>query len=289
MKKTLLFAVLLLILSLITTVYAADQDTSRVVIGGDLTDEQINAVYSLFGIERGSVKEISIVFEEEFQHLNGLIDAEQIGQRSISCVYIEMLPEGSGLDIRTENINWCSSEMYRGALATLGIKDAKVIVAAPWAVSGTGGIAGIIKAYEDISGKSLDAVSKRAGTEELVTAAELADSIGVSKAIGIINDLKQLLSKTENMTDEELTAEISRFAKIYNVELSEKHITRLITLCRSFEKFSLEDMKDKARNAQDTIKHLTETGQNASEFVRNVKNMFRNILGFFTRIFKKYT
>ena len=38
--------------------------------------------------------------------------------------YVELLPEGSGLEVTAENVNWCTPEMYVSALATAGITDA---------------------------------------------------------------------------------------------------------------------------------------------------------------------
>jgi uncharacterized protein YpuA (DUF1002 family) len=65
-----------------------------------------------------------------------------------------------GLDVTTNNITWCAPEMYVNALATAGITDAKVIVAAPFDVSGTAALTGVYKAYEDITGQKLDENAK---------------------------------------------------------------------------------------------------------------------------------
>ena len=60
------------------------------------------------------------------------------------------------MDVTTSNITWCTPEMYISALATAGITDAKVVVAAPFEVSGTAALTGVYKAYEDMTGKKLD-------------------------------------------------------------------------------------------------------------------------------------
>ena len=125
---------------------------ARAVIGANLSEDQINQVYGMFGVSRGDVTELRVTNEEERSYLEGFVDSSLIGTNSISCAYIEILPEGEGLQIGTENLTWCTKEMFVNALVTAGITDAKIIVAAPFAVSGTAALTGLYKAYEDITG-----------------------------------------------------------------------------------------------------------------------------------------
>lgn len=298
MKKRILTALLALcLLGGVTAAFALEAGDARAVIGADLTPAQRETVYESFGIKRGSVRELFVSNDEERQYLDGFVDSEKIGTRSISCVYIEILPEGSGLDIRTEeNITWCTREMFGNALATAGIKDAKVIVASPWAVSGTAALTGIFKAYEDISGETLDEAAKLLGTQELVITAELADEIGKYDAVTIVNELKALLGETETMSDDELREEIRRLAKQYDVGISDEQIEKLISLCRSFEKLSVEELKEKVERAQDTIKRFSKAkekaadfAEKASGFVEKVKNVFHAVVDFFSGLVKKFS
>lgn len=75
-------------------------------------------------------------------------------------MYITILDDGSGLNVSTKNINWCTEQMYKNALTTAGITDADVKVTAPFEVSGTAALTGIYKAYEDITGNSLSSLAK---------------------------------------------------------------------------------------------------------------------------------
>ncbi|MBR2800536.1 MAG: DUF1002 domain-containing protein, partial [Oscillospiraceae bacterium] len=84
---------------------SADAEMRRTVIGADLDDAQIETVYRSFGIERGTVPELHLTNAEERAALAGSLDEAVIGTRAISCVYFELLPEGSGLLVRTENIS----------------------------------------------------------------------------------------------------------------------------------------------------------------------------------------
>ena len=141
---------ILMLASLGTTAYADGTEItqSRAVIGADLDESQVAAVYNVFGVKKGDVIQLSVTNAEEREYLEGYVDESIIGTRSISCVYVELLGEGSGMDVTTSNITWCTAEMYISALATAGITDARIVVAAPFEVSGTAALTGIYKAYE---------------------------------------------------------------------------------------------------------------------------------------------
>ena len=288
MKKILAVLLAVCLLSGLGSALALDAGEARAVIGSDLTDEQVETVYGSFGIQRGDVPELKVTNEEERQYLDGLVDSSLIGTRSISCVYIEILPAGSGLDVSTNNITWCSKEMYINALVTAGIDDAKVVVSAPWAVSGTAGLTGIYKAYEDISGQELNEIAKLAGTQELVITAELADQIGNYDAVTIVNELKLLLNETKDMTDEELRAQIREIAGQYNVNLTDGQIDQLLSLCRSLEGLSADELTEKVESVQNTIQKLAAAQQTASKVVETIKNIFQSIGDFFTNLFSKF-
>ena len=243
MKKKIVsvFIMICLMLSMTTPAYAENQ--SRTVIGADLTAEQAAEVYKFFGISRGSVIELSMTNAEERTYLEGYVDDEVIGTRSISCVYVELLPEGSGMEVTTSNITWCTGEMYIGALATAGITDAKIIVAAPFEVSGTAALSGVYKAYEDMTGNKLDDIAKLVSTQELTITGELAEEIGSMDSASIVSDLKLMLDETKNMSDEEIIREIELIAQQYNVKLTNTQKNQLLTLCRSLEKLDAESLK----------------------------------------------
>ena len=52
----------------------ADADMRRVVVGADLSEEQINSVYGSFGIQRGEVPELRLTNAEEHAALDGFLD-----------------------------------------------------------------------------------------------------------------------------------------------------------------------------------------------------------------------
>ena len=284
MKK--LFTILLIIVMAVGMIVPAYAENiqSRAVIGADLTDDQVAAVYNAFGIKRGDAIELRVTNGEERQWLQGYVDESLIGTRSISCVYVELLPEGSGMDVTTSNITWCTGEMYISALATAGITDARIIVAAPFEVSGTAALTGVYKAYEDMTGKKLDDLAKLVSTQELTITGELANEIGGMDSTSIVNDLKLMLDETQKMTDDEIRAEIIDIAGRYNVTLTNTQIQQLIDLCRSLEGLDADSLKARVEEVQGTLQKVSDAKTKVVGFVETVKKVVTSVSSFFDKI-----
>ena len=283
--KKLITILLIIVMAVGMTVPAyAENIQSRAVIGADLTEDQITAVYNAFGIRRGDAIELRVTNGEERQWLQGYVDESLIGTRSISCVYVELLPEGSGMDVTTSNITWCTGEMYISALATAGITDARIIVAAPFEVSGTAALTGVYKAYEDMTGKKLDDLAKLVSTQELTITGELANEIGGMDSTSIVNDLKLMLDETQKMTDDEIRAEIVEIAGRYNVSLTNTQIQQLIDLCRSLEGLDADSLKARVEEVQGTLQKVSDAKTKVVGFVETVKKVVTSVSSFFDRI-----
>lgn len=284
MKKLItILIIIVMAVGMIVPAYA-ENIQSRAVIGADLTDDQIAAVYNAFGIKRGDAIELRVTNGEERQWLQGYVDESLIGTRSISCVYVELLPEGSGMDVTTSNITWCTGEMYISALATAGITDARIIVASPFEVSGTAALTGVYKAYEDMTGKKLDDLAKLVSTQELTITGELANEIGSMDSTSIVNDLKLMLDETQKMTDDEIRAEIIDIAGRYNVSLTNTQIQQLIDLCRSLEGLDADSLKARVEEVQGTLQKVSDAKTKVVGFVETVKKVVTSVSSFFDRI-----
>ena len=284
MKKLItILLIIVMAVGMIVPAYA-ENIQSRAVIGADLTDDQIAAVYNAFGIKRGDAIELRVTNGEERQWLQGYVDESLIGTRSISCVYVELLPEGSGMDVTTSNITWCTGEMYISALATAGITDARIIVAAPFEVSGTAALTGVYKAYEDMTGKKLDDLAKLVSTQELTITGELANEIGSMDSTSIVNDLKLMLDETQKMTDDEIRAEIVDIAGRYNVSLTNTQIQQLIDLCRSLEGLDADSLKARVEEVQGTLQKVSDAKTKVVGFVETVKKVVTSVSSFFDKI-----
>ena len=273
---------LALMLSLSAPAFAINQ--SRTVIGADLDPNQVAMVYANFGLRRGDVIELTMTNAEERRYLEGLVDERVIGTRSISCVYVELLPEGSGMSVTTSNITWCTGDMYVSALATAGITDARILVAAPFAVSGTAALSGVYKAYEDMTGTSLDDMAKLVSTQELTVTGDLAQQIGSMDSTSIVSELKLMLNETRNMSDEEIRSIIIDIAGRYNVSLTDTQINQLISLCRSLEGLNPDQLKQRVEEVQGTLQKMSAAKTKVQDFAQNVKQFMESASGFIDKL-----
>ena len=262
----------------------ADTMTRCAVLGADLNEQQIAAVYGQFGIPRGTVMELTLTNAEERHYLEGFVADSVIGTRSISCVYVELLPSGSGISASTGNITWCTGDMYASALATAGVTDARIIVAAPFEVSGTAALAGVYKAYEEMTGVRLDDAAKRVSTQELTVTGGLAQDIGSEDSSSIVGELKLMLDETKNMSDEELGALILRIAARYNVRLTDTQVGQLISLCRSMEKLNPDQLKQRVEDVQGTLQKVHEAKDKVVGFAQSVRSFMETLSEFMQRV-----
>jgi uncharacterized protein YpuA (DUF1002 family) len=264
----------------------ADEDgEERVTMGADLTDRQRAAVYADFGIEEGSVTELTVTNAEERSYLEGLVPDGKIGSVALSCIYIKTMPEGTGISVEIHNINYCTEDMYINALTTAGIADAQVIVSAPFPVSGTGALTGAYKAYEDITGNSLSSLAKAAGAEELVVTGELAEYIGSDDATEMINELKSMLDKTQGMTDDEVRTEIKKIADMYNVSLTSAQIEQVLSLVRKLEGLDADQLQEQLVGIAKAAQTANTIGEVTSQVFDDVKGFFSAVGNFFTGVF----
>lgn len=273
MKRIASIILALVLLSALGAPAFATGEGSRActVIGADLSDEQITAVYQRFGFDRGTVPELRLTNAEERLYLEGFIDSAQIGTYSISCVFVQLMEPGTGIQIGSSNVTWCTNEMYVNALATAGVTDALIIVTAPFAVSGTAALAGVYKAYETMLGQALSAEAKQAGTQELTVTGELAEQFGAVSSSAIVQEIKAILDETRTMDDYQLEQRIRQIAQSYNVRLTDTQVRQLMSLCRTLASLDVGSFKDSVEGVQDTLGKIGETKDQVVGFFEKAK------------------
>ena len=186
------------------------------------------------------------------------------------------LEEGEGTNITVMNINWCTEDMYKNALQTAGITDADVIITAPRTVSGTAALTGIYKAYEDITGEKLKEDNKEAAAEELVVTGTLAESIGSEQAAELVKQLKEILDKTSQMTDDEVRDQIRTIAVNINVTLTDEQVEQLLSLVRSLEKLDIAGLTETVNSVGSWF---TDIGSAISRFFKSIGDWFAGLFG----------
>jgi len=287
MKKKVISLALLAMLVLSPVTALAAPGDERVAVGGDLTAAQKETVYGFFGLTAGSVEELVVTIEDEKEALGDYVPAEKLGTRSLSSVYITEMEAGYGITVDTHNINWVTAQMYMAALATAGVEDAKVVVAAPTGVSGTAALTGVFKCYESITGEILDEEAKDIASEELIRTGELADLLGSEEAVEFMNQLKQALAESENMTDDELRQIIRDTAAQLEVQITDDQVEQLLGWVRRLAKMDLDPQKllEQARQIQDSLQKIQQAGEKASQFVTSLSNFWDRIVSWFKNLF----
>lgn len=140
-------------------VVITQEDKPYLALGADLSADEQHTVLELMGIKAEDFDQYDVVYvnnSEEHEYLDAYVPKEKIGTRSLSSVFICLEEEGTGVNISTYHINYCTVGMYKNALATAGITDASIIVAGPFDISGTAALVGTFKAYEELTGETLD-------------------------------------------------------------------------------------------------------------------------------------
>ena len=250
----------------------------RVTLGADLTLEQRDQIYKDFSLTPGEVRELTVTNKEERTYLEGLVSERKIGSRALSCSFITILPEGSGLDVTLHNINYCTAGMYKNALATAGVEDANVIVAGPFPLSGTAALVGTFEAYEKLTGKELDESVVDAAMDELVTTGDLEKSIdGDSNDVeAMIADLKGQIASGKIKTPEEIEQAIEKLADKYDLKLSDDDKQKLLGLMKKLQGLDLN---------WDSIKNQASAWASQLQNQLADKNIGQKIAAFFEKLF----
>lgn len=231
-------------------------DSRKVVtIGADLNESQRNSIIKYFGVDLNKVDVIYVTNQDERDHLGSHVPLEQIGTHTISCAYVQPKSSG-GIQVKTANFNWVTSNMIASALSTSGVKNCDVIAAAPFEVSGTGALTGAIMAYEAASGETLNKAKKDTAVQEIVTTSQVAETVGQQQATQIVNEIKiQVIESGTEESDEEQIYQIvdavvgnsmEEDNAVEKVELSDEDREALRVLAESIaaQHYEYEDVKE---------------------------------------------
>ncbi len=213
-------------------------------LGSDLTQSQLATVLSLMGLTVADMANMNVVYvtnAEEHQRLDQYISPALIGTKSLSSVLVRPAEKGHGVVVTTKNINFCTTNMYRNALITAGVTDADIIVAAPSQISGTAGLIGALKAYEQMSGKTVSDQALDTALNELVATGDLSNSVGsTSEAEELISYIKAQIAANDLETEEEIEAAIRKGMKDLDVSLSEDEIKTTVKLMMKIKAMGID-------------------------------------------------
>lgn len=276
-----LFAMSVIISVPVKKVYA---DAFKIVtLGADLTNQQKEDMLKYFGVTKEEANVLEVNRDEEVKYLGNVASEKQIGTKSISCSYVEPTNKG-GLNVSTHNIYWVNENMIKNALITAGIQNANVKAAAPFNVSGTAALTGILKGFENSSaGKKIDEDKKKAANEELVTTGNLGEKIGKDKAASLINEIKKEVVQEKPKNEKEIEKIVLNVANNYNINLSNDDIKNITSLMNKINGLNLDfnQLKNQLNGVTNQLKGTLNSDQ-AKGFFSNILNSVKN---FFAKLF----
>lgn len=261
-------------------------------LGADLKQSEKQKVYELLGVDGNNLDQYSVgtvTNKEEHEYLDGYMSASVIGTRALSSVLVTLEKSGHGIDVETHNITYCTSGMYRNALATAGIEDASIKVAGPFNLTGTAALVGVMKAYEAMTGEKISEESKDAATNELVTTGQVAESIGDSEqAEALIALVKEKVVSGNLKSAADIKNAIEEACKELEINLSEEDRQLILDLMEKISNLDIDidQLKKQAKAVYDKLADLG-IDLKSESFWQSVKDFFNRILDGILSLFGK--
>ncbi|GAA0069208.1 DUF1002 domain-containing protein [Clostridium sardiniense] len=288
MKAKKIFSIIALttIIAISSSTFAFADQFNVITLGANLTQEQKNDMLKYFNAKEGTYQLINVNNKEEREALKGIASAAEIGNKTISCSYVQPTKAGSGINVKTVNLTWVTASMISNTLVTAGINDANVIAAAPFQVSGTGALTGILKGFEDSTGNKLDSEKKELANKELVTTGNLANdsNIGQEKAAAVVNDVKTQVIKDKAETPNTVNNIINNVTNNYNIKLTPEQEKELSNLMIDIGKqgYNYDEMKNTLNEIGKNIQDVLESSGQAIKDSGFFQNIWNNIKEFFS-------
>lgn len=295
--------IMLLLLTLLFTVgfgitaSASPAEDTVVALGADLTAQQRATVLELMGLTEEDLAEctvITITNDMEHQYLDAYMDPSVIGTKSLSSVVLRKAEEGNGVLVTTQNINYCTTGMYRNALLTAGLEDTNVLVVAPTKLSGTAALIGAVKGYEQISGEAVSDKVLDTAMDEMITTGEIAEGGDSEEIEELIAFIKAKLAAGELSSDQDIQDAIKEGEDKFGVSLTDEDKEKILQVMHKIKELGLDPEKllDQAKDLYN--KFGDELINNAEEVIKNsfkesvsgfFKDLGSTVKNFFTNLF----
>ncbi|MCR5702871.1 MAG: DUF1002 domain-containing protein [Lachnospiraceae bacterium] len=263
----------------------ASPEDVYVSFGADLKDDEKEKVMDLLGVDEDELENYTvgeITNEDEHKYLGEYLDDSVIGSRALSSVVVVIGNEGDGIDVETKNISYCTPGMYTNALITAGIKDADVIVAGPFEITGTAALVGAMRAYAELTGETISAESMDTAVNELVVTSQMAQDGNISA-----DDVEQLMAFVkakvveENLdNDEAISKAIDQGAEELGITVTDEEKQTIISLMKKINGLDL-DLDSMKEQAKDLFNKLEDMGIDKEQ----AKNFFQKIVDALTEFF----
>lgn len=265
----------------------ANANDVYVSLGADLNSSERATVLSLLGVTEDDLKNYTvgqITNQDEKNYLGSYLDSSVIGSRALSSVIVVRKEKGSGINVQTKNISYCTPGMYTNALITAGIEDADVIVAGPFEITGTAALVGAMKAYSDLTGKEVSQESMDAAVNELVVTSQMADGENSQDIEELIAYVKAKVVEDGLDNDEAISKAIDDGAKEVGVTLTDDEKQQIIDLMKKINNLDLNIDSMKAQ-AQDLFNKLEDMGIDKEQAKGFFQKVIQSLKDFFSGLF----
>ena len=274
-RMLVVLALAVLILPLLAASALAQEQV--VTLGANLDQAQRQEMLELFGVTADEVPVLEVTNQEERDYLEGLVPDGQIGSRAISSVYVEILDEGDGIDVQTQNITFVTEQTYANALVTAGVTNADVFAAAPFPVSGTAALTGVFKAYEEATGEQIPEEAAQTATAELVETAETGDEVGDKEGVAELMKRAKEEVIRRGLDDPAAVREVViNISNELNLDLTDGQIDRLVQILIRIE--GLDINVDQLQNQlRDFGERIGISGEEADGLWEQITTFFKDL------------
>jgi uncharacterized protein YpuA (DUF1002 family) len=256
-----------------------------ITLGQDLTSSQKQQVLNDLDAP-SNAQTVTVTNQEEHEYLGDFIPKATIGSRAISSSSITLGSKDSGLSVSTQNINGITDDMYINALMTAGVKDAKIQITAPFEVSGTAALTGIMKAYEVQTDQKIPEEVKKAANEEMVQTSELGEKIGKEKAAQFMATIKEEIAKENPQTKDDLRTLIQRVADDLGIKLTDSELNTLVDFFNRLKDMNIDwnQVKDQLSATKEKVTTFLQSEEGQS-FLDKLKQFFVDIINAIKSLF----
>lgn len=267
--------------------FAASDGDKYLSLGADLSDSEKSTVLKLLGVDEAALDDytvLTVTNEEEHKYLDDYISQDQIGTMALSSVLVEKTEEGSGLNVETYNISYCTKGMYANALTTAGITDADVTVAGPYEISGTAALIGAAKAFSESTGSSIDEKALDGALDEMITTGDLEAALDADpEAVeGLMAELKkEVAAGNIDLSDTEAVKKaIEELAEKYNIELTSDQLQKIIDLLEKISNLDLniDNLSQQVQNLTNKLEDMGVTKEQAKSWLQKLLDWIMSLL-----------
>ena len=107
------------------------------------------------------------------------------------------------------------------------------------------GLDGVVGRFGSLSGDGLDALNDWLDGQAGSLAPELRETLRDLDADALFSDLRELVGKTADMDDEQLSAAVRAVAEQHGIHLVDSQVEQLMKLCRTMEKLDPGQLRER--------------------------------------------